>query len=900
MIDLYTKIVPRIARGACAGVALLAVASVAPAQQPLELRIGTVTSPVTNHPSATGTLPAPFKLVGGGARANWSTYGSLLTATQPGAPGSNAWTAGSKDHFAAEPVSITAFAIGLADPADDWEVIVREARSAIGPKPTATVTLPAGYVMTGGGCLDDWRATPNAPGNLLTASFPSSTNSWECRGQEHAAASPASIVAYVIGIRPKKPDVPMPELQITNAVSQVGAHVSALAPALPGFIVTGGGAVTRGSSTITGTIGKQPSAGRAIGGRAPATAATEAGQLLTASFPEVPAGATSANGWRAAAKDHVHTSPGVVEAYALNLRFPPPVLVAQHVLIPGILQMPLRGWVDLHTHPMIHLAFGGKLIHGAPDTLSLLPTNSRCQPWLPAGSVQEALGDDRPSHGGWNLINFPCGDELRVQIINQFQSHNQGALVTAGPGQPPRLGYPTFDTWPAWNDITHQKMWWEWIRRARDGGQRVMVALATNNRTLGDGVSGPGDGPTDDLNNGDRQLDQIKLFVSRHADFMQMAYTPAELKSIVESNRIAVVLGVELDNIGNMNQIYSDSYARIQVEIQRLYDKGVRYIFPVHVVDNIFGGTAIYTPMFNIANFRDTGRFWQVECSVKGDDIHGKYAGGFDVATVAAVKIGFDPKNQPPASPTCPQPGHPEQGVGHRNSKGLTVWGEFAIKEMMRRGMIIDIDHMSHKAVEQTLAIAEGINPPVGYPINSGHSGIRIGSSNLENSRSTAQVQRIAKLHGMFGLGTDGVHAYSWSRQYQAAMSYMGYMKNNAYRNGAIAFGTDLNGLVKGPPPGNAATQNRVVYDAAWPMSEFTGTAKKWNYNTDGVAHYGMLPDFLLDVRTSPVNLNLGRDPSGRPYGVTGADLVDNHLQRSADYFWRMWERCETQKSKVW
>lgn len=337
MIDLHTRTAPRIVRGACAGVALLAVASVAPAQQPLELRIGTVTSPVTNHPSATGTLPAPFKLVGGGARANWSTYGSLLTATQPGAPGSNAWTAGSKDHFAAEPVSITAFAIGLADPADDWEVIVREARAAIGPKPTATATLPTGYVMTGGGCLDDWRATPNAPGNLLTASFPSSTNSWECRGQEHAGASPASIVAYVIGIRPKKPGVPLPELQITTAASQVGAHVSALAPALPGFIVTGGGAVTRGSNTIT--LGTQPSAGRAIGGRAPATAATEAGQLLTASFPEVPAGATSANGWRAAAKDHVHTSPGVVEAYALNLRFPPPALVAQTVLIPGLLRL---------------------------------------------------------------------------------------------------------------------------------------------------------------------------------------------------------------------------------------------------------------------------------------------------------------------------------------------------------------------------------------------------------------------------------------------------------------------------------------------------------------------------------------------------------------------------------
>jgi hypothetical protein len=325
----------------------------------------------------------------------------------------------------------------------------------------------------------------------------------------------------------------------------------------------------------------------------------------------------------------------------------------------------------------------------------------------------------------------------------------------------------------------------------------------------------------------------------------------------------------------------------------------VRYIFPVHVVDNLFGGTAIYQPLFNIANFRDTGHFWQVECSVKGDDIDGKYAGGFDPVTVAAVKIGFDPKNQPPASPACPQKGRREQGTGHRNSMGLTDLGVFAIKEMMRRGMIIDIDHMSHRGVEQTLAIAESVNPPVGYPINSGHSGVRIGSSNRENSRSRSQLLRIGRLHGMFGLGTDGVHAYTWSRQYQAAMSHMGYMKSGPYKNGAIAFGTDLNGLVKGPPPGDAGTSNRVVYDANWPKSSFPGTAKSWDYNTDGVVHYGMLPEFLLDVRTSPVDPNLGRDPSGQPYGVTGADLVDNHMQRGADYFFHMWEQCDAQKVNV-
>lgn len=557
----------------------------------------------------------------------------------------------------------------------------------------------------------------------------------------------------------------------------------------------------------------------------------------------------------------------------------------------------LNGWADLHTHPMINLAFGGKLIHGGVDVGALLPTDNRCNNRIRATSLEHALGDDRPSHGGWDAFSFPCGDDIRKLVIMGMQKANRDALVTAGPRNPPALGFPPFDQWPAWNDITHQKMWWEWIRRARDGGQRVMVALATNNRTLGDAVSGPGDGPTDDVGSGDLQLNEIKSFVARHPDFMEVALTSADLKRIVQSNRIAVVLGVELDNIGNFNFLppalmYGPNRFGVAAgEIQRLYAAGVRYMIPIHVVDNAFGGTAIYQPLYNVANFRDTGRFWQVECASQGDDIAFRYTGGFDPMTVAGVKIGFNPANQPPSSPACPQ------GIGHRNALSLTDLGAFAIREMMRRGMIIDIDHMSTKAVDQVLAIAESINPPVGYPINSGHSGVRgLRDNHAENSRSKEQLRRIARLHGMFGLGSDGVHAWTWSADYQRAMEVMGYKSTDAgqaaaYRNGAIAFGTDLNGLVKGPPPGGPA--NRVSYDpASFPPSGLAGTSKTWNYNTHGVAHYGMLPDFIRDVRTSPPS-------AGYVSAASGAELVDNHLLRSADYFWRMWERCEAQRVHV-
>ena len=72
---------------------------------------------------------------------------------------------------------------------------------------------------------------------------------------------------------------------------------------------------------------------------------------------------------------------------------------------------------------------------------------------------------------------------------------------------------------------------------------------------------------------------------------------------------------------------------------------------------------------------------------------------------------------------------------------------------------------------------------------------------------------------------------------------------------------------------------------------------KSWDYNTEGVAHYGMMSDFVVGVRTAPSNGFTG--PGGIPIGVTGTDLVDNHLNRSANYFWQMCTIVEARKGAV-
>ena len=157
-------------------------------------------------------------------------------------------------------------------------------------------------------------------------------------------------------------------------------------------------------------------------------------------------------------------------------------------------------------------------------------------------------------------------------------------------------------------------------QRAKDGGLRVMVALAHNNRLLGEVVldNHPGgtiSGYADDANSADLQIKQIIAFVNHHTDVMELANTSADLYNIVQRGHIAVVVGIEVDNLGDFNDKQPVSTKMVDDEINRLYTNGVRYIFPIHLTDNVFGDTALYDGLFNLANLRETGKFWTVGCS---------------------------------------------------------------------------------------------------------------------------------------------------------------------------------------------------------------------------------------------------------------------------------------------
>jgi microsomal dipeptidase-like Zn-dependent dipeptidase len=202
-------------------------------------------------------------------------------------------------------------------------------------------------------------------------------------------------------------------------------------------------------------------------------------------------------------------------------------------------------------------------------------------------------------------------------------------------------------------------------------------------------------------------------------------------------------------------------------------------------------------------------------------------------------------------------------GYGHRNTIGITGRGKFAVNYMMKKGFIIDIDHMSEKMANVVLDMALAND----YPVNSGHDGPR-GSAGNEGGRTLKQYAQLKQLGGMVGLG-HGANASDFVKTYHTVAQIMG--------NTHMAIGTDVGGFSALP---QRDTSIHLTYDNTFTRCHTAN--RTWDINTDGVAHYGLWPDYIRSWTLA---------------GMTTQEMQT--FMSSAEQFTEMWEKCEKRKAFV-
>lgn len=489
----------------------------------------------------------------------------------------------------------------------------------------------------------------------------------------------------------------------------------------------------------------------------------------------------------------------------------------------------VRGFVDAHDHIMANEAFGGRLI---------------CGKAFSEMGVADAL-KDCPEH-------YPDGSLAIFDFITK-----------GGDGKHDPNGWPTFKDWPAHDSLTHQQNYYAWVERAWRGGQRVLVNDLVTNGVICS-VYFFKDRSCDEMTSirlqaqktYDMQAFVDKTYGGPGKGWFRIVTDSAQAREVIQQGKLAVVLGVETSEPFGCKQILDIAQCNrqdIDRGLDELHKLGVRSMFLCHKFDNALCGVrfdqgALGTAI-NVGQFLSTGTFWKTE----------KCAGPQHDNPIGLAAAPHAEKELP-AGVAVPSYASDAQC----NTRGLTALGEYAVRGMMKRKMMLEIDHMGVKAAGQAFDILESES----YPgVISSHSWMDLG-----------WTERLYRLGGFAAQYMNGAEAFTAEARRTDAL-------RDKYNVG-YGYGTDMNGVGGWPGPRGANTPNPVRYpfrsaDGSAVIDKQTTGERTWDINTDGAAHYGMVPDWLEDIRL-----------------VGGQGVVDD-LFRGAESYLDTWGASEKHKAGV-
>lgn len=501
----------------------------------------------------------------------------------------------------------------------------------------------------------------------------------------------------------------------------------------------------------------------------------------------------------------------------------------------------VRGFLDAHLHAMAYEFLGGRARCGAP--------------WHRFG-VASALVDC-PDH----LVNG------RTAALEQVTS---GSTI-AGEHSPD--GWPSFVGWPKNGSLTHEQVYYKWLERAWRGGLRMYVNLLVDNRQLCQIYPFK--------RNSCNEMDGVRLQAKRLNEFvnyidaqsggpgegwLRIVKDPFEARAAIAAGKLAVIMGIEVSvplDCGEVEEVPLCTEDDINERLDAVHDMGVRQMELVNKFDNALSGVTgdggTTGLVVNQGNKGETGHHWKFEQCEDDGEAHDKeqmnLGDQFGVPDSAAGRDSLAGGILSMFGGTGVTPVYPKGP--HCNKIGLSDLGRKMITAMAQRGMIFDPDHMSARARSQAMDLIE-----------------ELGYSGTMSSHSWADdtiYPRVMKAGGVVTPHAGGSTSFiaKWNKQKSWADPRYPF---------AIGFGSDINGLSTQGGPRGVAAPNKVTY----PYTDYFGATvhkqqsgtKTYDVNTDGVAHYGLYPDWIQDLRNQ------------------AGDAIVDDLSRGPEAYLQMWERA--------
>ena len=527
-------------------------------------------------------------------------------------------------------------------------------------------------------------------------------------------------------------------------------------------------------------------------------------------------------------------------------------------------------------------------------------------------------GDVGPSAGGvlYGEVFHRFGVPHALEDCTQY--HGQGGVndgnnilhTTPLQGHDTK-GWPSFADWPYNQGLTHQFMYYRWVERAYMAGLRLMANHGTNIAGLcefgrhNQVAAGDLAAETYDCNDMSVAVKQIEYLydVQDYIDaqhggpgkgWYRIVKSPQEAREVINDGKMAVVLGVEVAqvfdcgvtfvaNTGIENRECDED--SINQWLDDLWELGVRMVYPYHDIDSSLGGTGLFGNDFlNLLNFYDTGKFVEAtDCIVPENSEPSVRQAGGALAT-SLPGSGSDPLTDFVLNGNGGVlPVYPER-ERHCNARDVTDLGRTALQAIMDKGLVIDVDHSAYHSKSIMLDIAEAQTPP--YPLVSTHD--------AHGGLTRDQVARMFASGGV-------VYTYKGNGE-----KHRGFLeKIKIWRDDAAAlpgsvvaetplalgYGADANGFGGHPGPRSSAGERPISYPIqlfqgeGWPahlrnlapvtldLHTVPQSGKFWHIDEVGMAHYGMVADFVEEVR-----LEAGEE------GLTA-------LFNSAEAFVQQWER---------